>query len=134
MGEIYLALERRVDALDLYTELFRKTQPTILCVWQRRSEARPQFPDILSRLEEACGDPIVFRAICQDYQARHPEAVALSLLQWYLESAESQPCHEIPRCAHDFAQESAEMLSAFGWRWYDPFGDCSYALNSTLGW
>ena len=71
-----------------------------------------------------------FRKICQAYRIRYPEAATIRSRNgtW------NRPKPRLParvRPTHDFVQESAESLFASGWRWHDPFGDCSYVLAAS---
>ena len=96
--------------------------------------------DALSAIEEAYEGPEEFRAFCRDFREGHPEYNDIPLVQWYLEP--------IAECGLEIAELKAEITNLDElksqianpkseipnpqWKWYDPFGDCSFTVDDGL--
>jgi hypothetical protein len=80
----------------------------------------------------ATANAATFQDFCGRYQEAHPIIAESGPVQWYLEPSTPR---DFPECLlHDrFADgRSVDSPQSSGWRWEDPFGDCSYRVQNGL--
>jgi DNA-binding SARP family transcriptional activator len=134
LGRIQLALGDEAAALAHFQQAALIVAPNEARPWHRA--LRFPYPrvlaEVLSGLEVAYGDTVAFRAFCDELRAINGDegeqdplvAQRMAAIgQWFLEPARPQDLRGFGK---------PRRSTSPGWRWTDPYGDCSYTLDEGL--
>jgi DNA-binding SARP family transcriptional activator/energy-coupling factor transporter ATP-binding protein EcfA2 len=118
LGRAHLAQDDRMEALRQFQEA--------AALLGQKGVYPLRSPGVLSGLEEAYEEPEAFRAFCRRFRQEHPHISELPLAQWFLEPASTRATRTL------LLQDDFITPLSPDWTWQDPFGDCSFTVQSGL--